>query len=45
MLPGIDDVEVDLTAATVDVTYDPSAVKVDGITAALEEIGYPATRV
>jgi copper chaperone CopZ len=44
MLPGIDDVAIDLDGATVDVTYDPAAVKLDGITAALEEIGYPATR-
>jgi len=43
MLPGIADVAVDLTAAQVDVTYDPAAVDLTGITTALEEIGYPAT--
>ena len=45
MLPGIADVAVDLTAAQVDVTYDPAAVDLAGITTALEEIGYPATTV
>ena len=43
MLPGIADVEVDLQAAQVAVTYDPAAVDLEGITTALDDIGYPAT--
>jgi copper chaperone CopZ len=43
MLPGIEEIEIDLAGATVDVTYDDGAVQLAGITTALEEIGYPAT--
>jgi len=42
MLPGIDDLAIDCSAGTVQVTYQPSAVTHDQITAALEDIGYPA---
>ena len=43
MLPGIADIVVDTERATVDVTYDPSAVSLDEISTALDEIGYPGT--
>ena len=43
MLPGIEDVTVDVDGAKVDVTYDPRAVSADEIGAALEEVGYPGT--
>ena len=43
MLPGIADIAIDLAAAKVAVTYEPAAVDLPTITAALEEIGYPAT--
>ena len=43
MLPGIDDVAVDVDGAIVSVTYDPAAVSQAEIETALEEVGYPGT--
>ena len=45
MLPGISDVSVDVEEATVEVTYSPGRVSWEEISAALDEIGYPATPV
>lgn len=43
MLPGISDVSVDVEGAVVEVTYSPGRVSWEEISAALDEIGYPAT--
>ena len=43
MLPGIEDVAVDLDAAIVSVTFNPAAVSQAEIENALEEVGYPGT--
>ena len=43
MLPGIQDVAVDVDGAIVSVTYDPAAVSQAEIEGALEEVGYPGT--
>jgi copper chaperone CopZ len=43
MLPGIEDVTVDLDGAKVCVTFNPAAVSQGEIETALEEVGYPGT--
>jgi copper chaperone CopZ len=43
MLPGIEDVAVDVDTAKVSVTFDPAAVSQADIQSALEEVGYPGT--
>ena len=40
--PGVQDVNVDLTAGTAAVTYDEAAVAAESLRAAIEEIGYDA---
>ncbi|HEV2125637.1 MAG TPA: heavy-metal-associated domain-containing protein [Chloroflexota bacterium] len=42
MLPGIEDVAVDVDGSAVTVTYQPSLVDRSAIIEALDEIGYPA---
>jgi copper chaperone CopZ len=44
MLPGIDDVVVDVDAGAVMVTYRPGSVSEGAIDEALEAIGYPVSR-
>lgn len=39
-LTGVDKVDVSLENATVAITYDKSAVSVEGITEAIEDAGY-----
>ena len=41
MLPGIDDVTVDLAAGAIEVTFTPGSVTRGEMAAALAEIGYP----
>ncbi len=43
MLPGVEDLGVDLEAAEVTITFRPDRVEVSDLAAALEEIGYPPT--
>ena len=43
MLPGIEDLAVDVDGATVSITYNPRAVSQAEIESALEEVGYPGT--
>ncbi len=42
MLPGIEDVGVDMERGFVNVTFDPALVAEAEIRTALDEIGYPA---
>ena len=41
MLPGIDDVVVDLAAGAIEVTFAPGSVTREEMATALAEIGYP----
>ena len=43
MLPGIEDVAVDVDGAKVSITFNPAAVSQAQIETALEEVGYPGT--
>ena len=43
-LAGVDAVEVDIEDKTVDVSFDPAAVDIDAIIAAIEEQGYAVPR-
>ena len=43
MLPGIEDLAVDVDGATVSITYNPQSVSQADIENALEEVGYPGT--
>ena len=43
-LPGVDAVEVDISARTVDMSFDEAAVGLDQIILAIEEVGYEVPR-
>ena len=43
-LPGIDVVEVDVSARTVDLSFDEATVGLDRIIDAIEEVGYEVPR-
>lgn len=43
-LPGVDVVEVDISARTVDLSFDEAAVALDQIIDAIEEVGYEVPR-
>jgi copper chaperone len=43
-LPGVDAVEVDISARTVDLSFDEAAVGLDQIIGAIEEVGYEVPR-
>jgi copper chaperone len=43
-LPGVDAVEVDISARTVDLSFDEATVGLDRIIDAIEEVGYEVPR-
>jgi copper chaperone len=43
-LPGVDAVEVDISARTVDLSFDEAAVGLDHIIDVIEEVGYEVQR-
>ena len=43
-LPGIDAVQVDISARTVDLSFDEAAVGLEQIIDAIEEVGYEVPR-
>lgn len=43
-LPGVDKVEVDIAARTVDLKFDEAAVGLDQIIDVIEEVGYEVPR-
>ena len=43
-LPGVDAVEVDISARTVGLSFDEAAVALDQIIDAIEEVGYEVPR-
>lgn len=43
-LPGVDKVEVDIAARTVDLNFDEAAVGLDQIIDVIEEVGYEVPR-
>ena len=43
-LAGVDKVEVDISARTVDLSFDEAAVGLDQIIDAIEEVGYEVPR-
>jgi copper chaperone CopZ len=43
-LQGVDSVEVGIEAKTVDISFDDSAVDLDKIVAAIEDVGYDVDR-
>ena len=43
-LPGVDTVEVDISARTVDLNFDEAAVGLEQIIDAIEEVGYDVPR-
>ena len=43
-LPGVDTVEVNISARTVDLSFDEATVGLDRIIGAIEEVGYEVPR-
>ena len=43
-LPGVDTVQVDISARTVDLSFDEATVGLDQIIETMEEVGYEVSR-